>query len=68
MRIPDPYTISYRNDSNTLQFSLNRTCGLPEDICRIWQRRSFLRLPDELSQYRNPPKEKAAKASVAGLL
>ena len=67
-RPQEPFTIKKRNDSDTLQFSLNPTCGLPARVCDEWKRRSFQNLPDELSHYRNPKSKKDAKPGVYALI
>jgi len=40
-KLKKPFIIARRNDAKTFQFTLNSTCGLPERICREWQRVSF---------------------------
>ena len=67
-RIPDPYTIYPRSDSETLRFSLNHTSGLPYHICNGWKLRSFKKLPDELARHRYPKNEREAKAAAQALI
>jgi hypothetical protein len=55
-----PFTTSRRGDSKTFQFTLNPSCGLSKRVCTEWRRRSFLNLPDELAQYRNPKTKSGA--------
>jgi hypothetical protein len=68
MRIPGPFSTPRRNDSKTFQLTLKYTCGLPERVCTEWQRRSFLDLPEELAQYRNPKTKSAAEAGAVALI
>jgi len=68
MRTPEPFTIYYRKDNQTYQFTLNPVCGLPPRVCLDWKRRSFASLPDDLAQYRNPKSEKAAQAGIKALI
>ena len=68
MRTPGPFTINYRKDTQKYQFNLNDACGLPPRICLEWKRRSFLSLPDELANYRNPKSERAAEAGVKAFI
>ena len=68
MRIPKPFSTPRRNDSKTFQITLNHTCGLPERVCTEWRRRSFLDLPEELFQYRNPKTKSAAEAGAVALI
>ena len=63
-RVPKPFVITKRNDSNTLQFTLNPSSGLPERVCADWRRRSFQDLPPELAQYRDP-KTKSGKVNTS---
>jgi integrase len=63
-----PFTASRRGDSKTFQFTLNPSCGLSKRVCNEWQRRSFLNLPDELAQYRNPKTKAAAEAAAFALI
>ncbi|MDR2760085.1 MAG: hypothetical protein LBB78_11985, partial [Spirochaetaceae bacterium] len=65
-RIAEPIIIHKRG--NSFQFTLNSTCGLPRRVCAEWQRRSFLDLPEELSQYRNPRTKSAAEAGAVALI
>jgi len=67
-RIPDPYTIYPRSDSETFRFSLNHTSGLPHHICNGWKLKSFKRLPDELARHRYPKNEGEAKAGAQALI
>jgi hypothetical protein len=61
-RIPEPYVIYERADSKTLRFTLNFAYGLDERVCAQWRRRSFLALPDELSNFRYPKTKATANA------
>jgi integrase len=68
MRTPEPFTTHYRADTQKFQFTLNPACGLPPRVCLEWRRRSFLSLPDDLANYRNPKTNKAAQAGVKALV
>jgi integrase/recombinase XerD len=68
MRTPEPFTTNYRKDNQTFQFTLNPACGLPPRVCLEWRRRSFLSLPDDLANYRNPKTDKAAQAGVKAFI
>jgi integrase len=68
MRTPKPFSTPRRSDSKTFQITLKHTCGLPERVCAEWQRRSFLDLPEELSQYCNPKTKSAAEAGAVALI
>jgi integrase len=67
-RTPEPYIITWRNDSKTFQFTLNFAYGLNERVCAQWHRKSFQNLPNELAIYRNPKSKPAAKAGVDALI
>jgi integrase len=67
-RIPEPFVIRQRKDCKTYLFSLNPTCGLPERICREWQRKSFQTLPDELAHHRKPKNKPHARIAVQALI
>lgn len=67
-RPKEPYSYKRRNDTKTYQFNLNPECGLPEKVCRNWKRKSFAKLPDELSQYRNPKRGADAKIAIQALI
>jgi hypothetical protein len=62
------FTTSQRGDSKTFQITLNPLCGLPERICKEWQRRSFKCLPDELADYRYPKSKAEAKSGAIALI
>ena len=64
MRIPEPFTIRWREDRKTFLFSINKTSGLPKRVCDEWQRRSFSQFPDELIQYRSAKYSPTAKGDV----
>jgi integrase len=68
MRTPRPFSTPRRNDSKTFQITLKHTCGLPERVCAEWRRRSFLDLPEELAQYRNPRTKSAAETGAVALI
>jgi integrase/recombinase XerD len=63
-----PFTTPRRGDSRTFQLTINPTSGLPDKICREWQRKSFQDLPDGLSKYRNPRTKTAAEAGALALV
>lgn len=68
MRTPEPFTTNYRKDTQKYQFTLNSACGLPPRVCLEWRRKSFLSLPDELANYRNPKSDRSAQAGVKALI
>jgi len=57
-----PFTVTRRADSKTFQFSLNPACGLPDRVCRNWQRVSFQKFPSALALHRLPKNKAAAEA------
>jgi len=67
-RSKNPFLIPHRTDSNTYQLTLNPSCGLPEQVCDEWKRRSFQGLPKELANHRNPKTVIAAKAAASALI
>ena len=67
-RPKSPYTYKKRIDTKCYQFTLNPSCGLPEKTCKKWQRKSFLKLPDELAIYRNPKREADVKIALGALI
>jgi hypothetical protein len=67
-RPQEPFTFKKRNDSNTFQFTINPSSGLPRKVCQDWQRRSFQDLPDTLAQYRAPKNKSEAKSGVLALI
>lgn len=67
-RTPEPYVISWRNDTKKIQFTLNFAYGLNERVCAQWERKSFQSLPEELAMYRNPKTKSSAKAGVDALI
>ena len=62
-----PFTVTRRADSKTFQFSLNPACGLPDRVCRNWQRVSFQKFPSALALHRLPKNKAAAEAGVYDL-
>jgi hypothetical protein len=68
-RIASAYSIQKRSKKDkTLIFTLNPGFGLPKEVCDMWQRRSFTRLPPELSDFHNPSCRTAAKNGVEALI
>ena len=65
-RIAEPFTVVKRG--KTYQFTLNKTCDLPQRVCAEWKRRTIKILPDELIAYKNPKSTPEAKASVRALI
>jgi hypothetical protein len=63
-----PFTTPRRGDSKTFQVTINPVSGLPDKICREWQRKSFQDLPEELAKYRNPKTKAAAEAGALALI
>lgn len=67
-RIPQPYCIQKRKDTNTFLLTINPESGVPRHICYEWQRKSFCHLPDCLAQYRRPKSRAAAETAVVALI
>ena len=67
-RTREPFNIIHRKDSDTYQFTLNTSCGLPERVCNEWKRTSFQRLPSDLANHRHPKTMPAARAAVFALI
>jgi integrase len=67
-RPPKPFVVPRRSDFKTFQITLNPICGLPENVCHQWKRRSFQDFPMELAQYRNPKTKSAAEAGAIALI
>ncbi|GHV88978.1 hypothetical protein AGMMS50267_13380 [Spirochaetia bacterium] len=63
-----PFTTPKRGDSKMFQLTLNPTSGLPQRVCKEWQRRSFQYLPDALVQFRNPKTKATAAAAAFALI
>ncbi|MDR0475877.1 MAG: hypothetical protein LBH43_19705 [Treponema sp.] len=68
MRTPEPFSTNYRKDTQKYHSPLTPACGLSARVCLEWRRRSFLSLPDDLANYRNPKTDKAAQAGVKALI
>jgi len=63
------YSVRRRSKKDkTFIFSINPPSGLPPEICQQWQRRSFTRLPPELSQFRYPSSRAIAKNGVSAFI
>jgi hypothetical protein len=63
-RTPEPYIITWRNDTKKFQFSINFAYDLDERVCAQWRRKSFYCLPDELADFRNPKTKQTSKAPI----
>jgi hypothetical protein len=53
-----------RKDSKSFILTLNTTSGLPDRVCREWNRRSFQNFPAELVMHYNPKTKGAAEAAA----
>jgi hypothetical protein len=69
-RVAEPFAIQHRSKKDkSFILTINYPCsGLPQEICRNWQRRSFSRFPPELSAFYNPPSKSAAKQGARALI
>ena len=68
-RVAGSFSVQRRSKTNkTFILTLNTACGLPQEICRNWQRRSFAFLPHELSVFRNPSSKTAAEEGAKALI
>jgi integrase len=63
-----PFNTPKRRDSKTFQITINPASGLPRQICREWQRKSFQDFPDALAIYRNPKTKAAAEKGAFALI
>jgi len=63
-----PFVVRRRKDSKGFILTINPTSGLPEKVCREWDRRSFQNLPPELAQYRSPRSKAVADAGALALV
>jgi integrase len=52
----------------TFIVSLYPPSGLPTEICQQWQRKTFSRLPPELSQFHSPPSKAIANNGAKALI
>ncbi|MCL2093288.1 MAG: tyrosine-type recombinase/integrase [Treponema sp.] len=69
MALPkSPFNIQKRKDSKTFLLTLNNTSGLPEKVCRKWQRRSYQNLPRDLILFSQPKSYQAAQAGAFALI
>jgi hypothetical protein len=68
MKPQKPFSTPKRGDSKTFQLTITPASGLPDKICREWQRKSFQDLPGELSKYRNPKTKAVAEAGALALI
>jgi len=68
-KVVGPYSVQRRSKKNrSFIFSINPPSGLPREICDKYQRRSFSCLPVELSAFRSPSSENAAKNGAQALI
>jgi integrase len=63
-----PFVVQKRKGSKTFLLTLNTTSGLPDRVCREWNRRSFQKLPAELVIHYNPKTKAAAEAGALALI
>ena len=67
-KLQQAYSFQRRKDTGTYILSLNPVSGLPESICREWQRKSYGHFPDCLAPYRNPKNDTMAKNGAIALI
>jgi integrase len=67
-KLPKPFIIDKRKDSNTYQLTISMSSGLPLRLCNEWQRKSFKNLPDALSMYRYPRNKAEADRCALALI
>jgi len=63
-----PFTVTRRADSKTFQFTLNPASGLPDKVCRFWQRASFQKFPASLAMHRLPKNKAEAESGIYALI
>ncbi|MDR1398621.1 MAG: site-specific integrase [Treponema sp.] len=67
-RIAGPYHIYRRPDTKRYQITIYPVSGLPIEVCAKWVSKSFVNLPVELAQYREPRTKAAAQAGATMLI
>jgi len=67
-RIRGRFKVYRRKDTKNYIVSLSPVSGLPEHICREWDRKGFNRLPAELANLRNPKSKSAAESAADALI
>jgi len=63
-----PFVVQKRKNTKTYILTLNETSGLPDRICKEWQRKSFQNFPHELISYSCPKTKAAADAGAVALI
>ena len=63
-----PYVVEKRSGSKSFLLTLNITCGLPERICKEWQRKSYINFPPELAYLSFPKTKSAAEEAALALI
>jgi integrase/recombinase XerD len=63
-----PFIVFKRKASKYWYVTINRTSGLPEKVCRNWQRKSFVNFPPELLAYSNPKSKPSAESAAMALI
>jgi hypothetical protein len=67
-RIPKPYIVKKREDSQTFALTLTESSGLPRSVYSSWNRRSFTHFPDVLALYRRPSSKTLAERGAMALI
>jgi integrase len=67
-KITGPYWVWKRPKTKKFQITLYPASGLPLEVCKNWQRKSFSRLPLELAAFREPKTKAEAKTGVLTLI
>ena len=67
-KIRGVYSIQQRSKKNYLLTINNPESGLPPEMCQKWQRKSFSRLPAELSHFRYPTSRQSARNGADALV
>jgi hypothetical protein len=67
-KIRGAYSIQQRSKKKFLLTINDPESGLPPEMCQTWQRKSFSRLPSELSHFRYPTSRQSARNGADALL
>jgi len=67
-RPKEPFVVQKRKGSKSFILTLNDTSGLPPQICKLWQRKSYQNFPPQLITYSNPKTKPEARTSARLLI
>jgi len=68
-RIAGKHSVQYKSKKDkTFVFSLNPGYDLPPEVCKQWERRSFVCLPAELAAFRHPTSKSMARNGADALI